>query len=262
MRFAIAKVLLLVSATTLAAQAPAAVPPGAFAGYLKSTLDGIPIRTGDVRLYFIDSTKEVSAARGAKTVDIFIDTARSRVAASDSTGYFAIWRLAAGRYLLNIRRIGFTPMEAIVNVDSETVFREFRMDPIAAILNKVEIREVSTAMLSKRLDREGFMDRKKFNASHADFINRGDIDKVKAQTLRDILSRYGIFNNNADFQVDRMALEYYDIQDYPAVLVAGIEIYRRTRPTEFNRTRAGPGAMDPGANLLPRPLVVIWTYVP
>ena len=262
-RHAIALCLLLASATALAAQTPVpaqAVPQGAFAGFLKSTIEAVPIRQADVRLFFIDSTRGVAGRGGATNVDIFVDSLRTRMGTSDTAGYFAIWRLEPGRYLLQVRRIGFRPLEGIVNVASETLVEELKMEPIAAVLNKVEIRETFSNSLSRRLDRVGFMSRKNFNAHHADFLSRGEIDRARANTLRDVLVRHGIRDNGADFYLDRMPLRYDDIQDYPAELIAGIEIYPRGRPVEFNGTLAGPGVLSGG--VLRRPLVVIWTYIP
>ena len=46
-------------------------------------------------------------------------------------------------------------------------------------------------------------------------------------------------------------------------MIAGIEIYRHNRPTEFNRTRRGPTLLQPGGNAnLMGATVVIWTYPP
>ena len=41
---------------------------------------------------------------------------------------------------MQARRIGFTPVEAYVAIDSEVVLHDFVMEPIAAMLNRVEIR--------------------------------------------------------------------------------------------------------------------------
>ena len=102
-------------------------PPGAFVGHFKSSLNGTAIELVDVRLFFIDSTREVTTPAGEKMVDTFVDTTRSRLAATDSTGYFAIWRVQPGRYLMQSRRIGFEPIQAVVAIDSQTVLHDFTM---------------------------------------------------------------------------------------------------------------------------------------
>jgi hypothetical protein len=139
---------------------------------------------------------------------------------------------------------------------------DFRMEPVAAMLNKVDIVEVATLGVAKRLERVGFNWRKKSNGEGGTFITPADIQKRKAITLADMLSAYGI-HDRADFRVDRMPLDYYDIQDYPAELIAGIEIYRHNRPTQFGGTRGGATLLSPGgmSNLF-RPLVLVWTYIP
>jgi hypothetical protein len=254
-------VLLLASASGAAAQS--SVPQGAFVGHFRSSLNSTAVQLVDVRLFFVDSTRDVTTPGGETMVDTFVDTTRSRIAATDSTGYFAIWRLKPGRYLMQSRRIGFEPIQAVVAIDSETVLHDFTMAPIAALLNKVEIREVSATSLSKRLDHVGFLKRMKFKGEQGDYVLASDFARYKPQTLRDILSRYGIFSSHADFVMDGMSLDYWDIQDYPAVLVAGIEIYRRNRPSELNRTRTGPSVLSPGGNaFVGQPLVVIWTHIP
>jgi hypothetical protein len=182
---------------------------------------------------------------------------------SDSSGYFAVWRLAPGRYLMHTRRIGFNPVEAFITVDSETVLHDFAMEPLVSILSKVEIHDVSTASLSRRLDRVGFLTRKKFNGGEGTFITPADMERFRPNTLRDILSRYGIYRDGPDFRLDKMVITYEDIQDYPAEMIAGVEIYRHGRPIEYNMTRSGPNLLQPGGGAFQSQLLVlIWTYIP
>src|ERR1043166_2402776 len=197
---------------TAAAQGSTPVPQGAFVGFLKSTIDSVSIRAADVRLFFIDSTREITEPLGVKSIETFVDSLRSRVAASDSTGYFAVWRLAPGRYLMTVRRIGFNPIEAFVRIDSEAVWQDFVMEPLIPMLNKIDIRDVSTTALSRRLDHVGFLQRKKFNGGSGTFVTPADIQKYKPQTLRDILQRYGIYEYSAEIEFDRMPLDWIDVQ--------------------------------------------------
>lgn len=235
-------------------------PQGAFVGFIKDANDSRPVRSADIRLYFIDSVGVGTDSSGNRSIDTVIDTLRSRLGVSDSTGYFAVWRLAAGRYLMNVRRIGFAPVEAIVTVDTSTVLFDFAMTPVLPMLTKVEIRATATDRVGRRLDHVGFTSRSKFEMGS--FVKPAEIAKRRAQTLREILDVYGL-RESAEYVFDRMPLDYSDIQDYPAELIAGIEIYRHGRPIEYNTTRRGPTIMQPGgqANMM-RPLVVIWTYIP
>src|ERR1051325_5479452 len=66
--------------------------PGAFVGLIKNSVDRTPVRSADVRLYFIDSARAVRDTDGTSSLETFIDTTRSRLGVSDSTGYFTIWR--------------------------------------------------------------------------------------------------------------------------------------------------------------------------
>ena len=86
-------------------------PSGAFAGIITNAVSNTPVQSADLRLFFIDSIRLIRGGSGDSSIDTFVDSARSRLAVSDSTGAFAIWRLAAGRYLMNVRRIGFAPIE-------------------------------------------------------------------------------------------------------------------------------------------------------
>lgn len=245
-----------------AAQQPdsAPAPTGRFLGHVISSLDSTPVRTADVRLLFVDSSRIVRTTRG-DSMEIFIDSTRSRIAVSDSTGGFIIRRLREGKYLLEIRRIGFAPVDGVVSADTGAIGDVFRMEPTSLLLSKVLIRETSGVdRVKQKLNRVGFNDRTHLGSSGT-FVDRVEILKLKRDRLEDILSRYGIYRG--DVILDRMPLDYEDVRDYPADLVVGIEIYRHGRPTEFNMTRRGPGAFDPGGQQsAAQPLVVVWTFIP
>ena len=161
---------------------------------------------------------------------------------------------------MNVRRIGFAPVEAIVTVDTNTVLYDFAMNPVLPLLAKVEIKAIGTDRVGRRLDRVGFTSRAMFGIGQ--FIKPAEIAKRQAQTLRQLLDVYGL-RESAEYVFDRMPLDYSDIQDYPAELIVGIEVYRHGRPIEYNMTRRGPNILDAGgqANIM-RTLVVIWTYNP
>lgn len=234
---------------------------GAFVGFIKNSVNKGPVRSADLRLYFIDSTSAARDSSGSPYLETFIDTARSRLAVSDSTGYFTTWRLAAGRYLLSARRIGFSPVQAIVTIDTSTVLYEFTMEPVAPMLAAVEINETGISRgAARRLERSGFTNRSHFG--EGEFLTPAQIMKRRPLTLRDVLSVYGM-RESATYIIDGMPLEYEDIAEYPAELIAGIEIYRHNRPIQFGMTRRGPGVLGRGGGAyLMRPMVVIWTYVP
>jgi hypothetical protein len=235
--------------------------PGGFVGRIRSALDSTAVRSADIRLMFVDSLRKIPSKRGPDSLDIFVDTARSRVGVTDTTGNFAIRRLAAGHYLMEVRRIGFAPLNGVVVVDSTILQTVLTMDVVSRLLATVRVTAVANDRVKQRLDRVGFLNRYHAGGSGT-FIDREDILRRKPLTVADILSAYGI-HEQAEFIMDRMPVDYDLLRDYPADLVIGVEIYRHNRPTEFNGTRRGPSLLSSGgmSNLM-MPQVVIWTFIP
>ena len=252
----------LTGAARAGAQADDSVPPRAgFLGKIWSSLDSSVVRSADIRLMFVDSLRKISTRRGGDSLEIFVDTLRSRVGITDSAGNFAIRQLRAGRYLMEVRRIGYAPLNGVVVVDSTIVSTLLTMDVVSRLLSTVRVTAVSNDRVKERLDRVGFLSRYHSGMS-ATFVDRADILRRKPLTVADILSTYGI-HDRAEFIMDRMPVDYDLLRDYPADLVIGVEIYRHNRPTEFNGTRRGPTLLSSGGlanSMLPQ--VVIWTFIP
>ncbi len=245
-----------------AAQQPdsARVPTAAFVGRTISSLDSTPVRSADIRLVFVDSVKQLRDRNGRDSLDVFADSSRTRVAATDASGAFAIRRLPAGRYLFHIRRIGYEPLQGALVVDTGTISATIPLQVISRVLAKVVVTETSVDKVKERLDRYGFVDRSRQGLA-ATFVERAEILRAKRQNIGELLSTYGIYDGN--IMLDRMPFDYESVKDYPAELVIGIEIYRHSRPTEFNGTRSGANILSPGGQAAAmRPLVVIWTYIP
>jgi hypothetical protein len=261
--FAAAFVLaVLTVASPAAAQATDSAPSRAgFVGKIWSSLDSSVVRSADIRLMFVDSLHTVSTRRGGDSLEIFVDTLRSRVGITDSAGNFAIRQLRAGRYLMEVRRIGYAPLSGVVIVDSTIISTLLKMDVVSRLLATVRVTAASNDRVKERLDRVGYLSRYRSGVAGT-FIDRADILRRKPLTVADILSTYGI-HDRAEFIMDRMPVDYDLLRDYPADLVIGVEIYRHNRPTEFNGTRRGPTIMSAGgmANLN-MPQVVIWTFIP
>lgn len=235
--------------------------PAGFVGKIRNSLDSSGVRSADIRLMFVDSARKIAAKGGPDSVEIFVDTARSRIGVTDSVGNFAIRQLRAGRYLMEVRRIGFAPLNGVVVVDSTLLSTVLTMDVVSRLLSTVRVTAVSTDRVKERLDRVGFLNRYHSGGSGT-FVNRADILRRKPLTVADILSTYGI-HEQADFIMDRMPVDYELLRDYPADLVIGVEIYRHNRPTEFNGTRSGPSLFSSGGmRNLNMPQVVIWTFIP
>ncbi len=245
-----------------AAQVADSVPPPAgFVGKIRSALDSSGVKSADIRLMFVDSARKVVSKSGVDSVEIFVDTTRSRIGVTDSVGNFAIRQLRAGRYLMEIRRIGYAPLSGVVTVDSTMLSTVLTMDVVSRLLATVKVTAVSNDRVKERLDRVGFLNRYHSGGSGT-FIDRADILRRKPITVADILNSYGI-HDQAEFIMDRMPVDYELLRDYPADLVVGVEIYRHNRPTEFNGTRRGATIMSSGgmSNLM-TPQVLIWTFIP
>jgi len=254
--------LSIATPSVVRAQATDSVPPRAgFIGKVWNSLDSTGVRSADIRLMFVDSLHRISTRSGGDSLEIFVDTLRSRVGITDSVGNFAIRQLRAGRYLMEVRRIGFAPLSGVVIVDTTVLSTVLKMDVVSRLLATVKVTAVSNDRVKERLDRVGFLNRYRSGGSGT-FVNRADILRRKPLTVADILSTYGV-HDQAEFIMDRMPVDYELLRDYPADLVIGIEIYRHNRPTEFNGTRRGATIMSAGgmANLM-TPQVLIWTFIP
>jgi len=244
------------------AQVVDSVPrPAGFVGKIRSALDSSGVKSADIRLMFVDSARRVLSKNGLDSLEIFVDTTRSRVGITDSVGNFSIRQLRAGRYLMEIRRIGYAPLSGVVTVDSTILSTVLAMDVVSRLLATVKVTAVSNDRVKERLDRVGFLNRYRSGGAGT-FIDRADILRRQPLTVADILNAYGI-HEGAELIMDRMPVDYELLRDYPADLVVGIEIYRHNRPTEFNGTRRGASIMSSGgmANLM-APQVLIWTFIP
>jgi hypothetical protein len=261
---AIAMTTLALSATApLSAQQPdtSRAPTGAFIGRIISSLDRTPVRSVDIRLGFVDSSRLVRTARGVDSLEAFIDSSRSRVGASDSAGKFAIRRLAAGHYFFTLRRIGFAPLQGGLSVADGDIGGTLTMQVTSTLLSRVTITESSVDKVKQRLDWQGFTTRY-HEGIGGTWIQRPEILRRQAQNVAEILDAYGI-HGPGDYQIDKMPTDYDALRDYPAELVIGIEIYRNNRPVEFNMTRNVRSSFQPGGqSALMQPLVLIWTYIP
>jgi len=259
----VAAVLLVVSGRgMLAAQQPdtARGPRAVFAGRIINSLDSTGVSSADIRLVFVDSAKVIPGPGGRDSLLVFADTAKTRVGATDSTGAFTIRRLPEGRYLFDIRRIGYEPLHGAVVVDSTVVRATLAMPVASRLLAKVVITESSVDKVKQRLEQKGFIDRSHLGIAGT-FVDRAEILRRRPQTLEDVLGWYGI--HGGTITLDNMPIDYEGVRDYPADLVIGVEIYRHSRPTQFNGTRRGPNIMSPGGQAASmEPLVLVWTFIP
>jgi len=173
------------------AQVVDSVPrPAGFVGKIRSALDSSGVKSADIRLMFVDSARRVLSKNGLDSLEIFVDTTRSRVGITDSVGNFSIRQLRAGRYLMEIRRIGYAPLSGVVTVDSTILSTVLTMDVVSRLLATVKVTAVSNDRVKERLDRVGFLNRY-HSGGAGTFIDRADILRRQPLTVADILNAYG-----------------------------------------------------------------------
>jgi hypothetical protein len=237
----------------------APAPPGAFYGRLISASDSSTISRAEIRLLRIDSTRKAKSQFGLDSAEVFVDSGRTRVGTTDHSGEFAIRGINAGRYLMQIRRLGFLPLQGVTLVDSGIVRAVFAMQPSSRLLAGMTITETAVDKARLKLGDVGFTGRSHFSGGQ--FLDRQRILERGAATVGELLRLYGVADG--DFVLDRLPIRYYDIESYPVDLVIGIEIYHLSRPTEFVGRQRGSALYPEGSRIgALAPLVLIWTYSP
>jgi hypothetical protein len=206
-RSAVFAIALVTSARFGHAQKPdsARVATAAFTGHLRSLLDSSAVTSADIRLIRIDSAVPHRDRRGNDSLEIFVDSLKTRVVVSDSSGAFAIRVLQAGAYLFDVRRIGYEPLHGAIAVDSTTLSATIYLNVVSRVLAKVVVTATSIDRVKEKLDRNGFSDRSHLGLA-AEFIERPEILRRRPQKLEDILAVYGI--HDGTFRLDRMPMEY------------------------------------------------------
>jgi hypothetical protein len=152
-------------------------------GTVASILTTRPVPLADIRLSWIDSTHADK--------EFFVDSAKSRIAMTDSAGAFAFRNLLPGHYLVNVRRIGFTPFEGFMTVDTAAMDMELALDQVMTILPPVRITESATNKVTERLDRVGFTSRSRMGFSGS-FVSRKDIIDKHPVDLQHMLIKLGL----------------------------------------------------------------------
>jgi len=232
----------------------------AFKGSIASIRTAQPVPLADVRLMWIDSV-HADAAHPGDSGELFVDTTRSRIAISDSTGTFTVRNLEAGHYLINVRRIGFAPFEGMLTMNTHPVEMELALEQLMVLLPPIRITESAVNKVTQRLDRVGFTERSRMGHA-ATFYTRRDIIDTHAQTLQQLLSRMGA-NMSDKFLLDRIPMEWGDLVDYPMDLIVGIEVYRHSLPVELSITRRGRLQFtDDRGTPLTSKTILLWTYIP
>ncbi len=258
-----ATAVLLAAAQAGSAQTPAdSTPRAAFKGVVASIRTTQPVPMADVRLMWVDSV-HTDKVHPEQPGDIFVDSARSRIAITDSSGTFTVRNLEPGHYLINVRRIGFSPFEGMLTMDTHPVEMELALEQVMTILPPVRITAGSVNKVTQRLDRVGFVSRSNMGFG-ARFMDRQHIMDSKAQYLTQVLERFGLSRSDT-FMIDNIMTDWDELRDYPLDLVVGIEVYPRKEmlPVEFSITRQGRQTFtnDRGTPIK-HAFVVLWTFIP
>lgn len=232
-----------------------------------------PVAQADVRLFYVDSVHlERDTKDGAG--EIFVDSSRSRVAVTDSAGAFAIRGMPSGRYLVHVRRLGFTPIEAFMKVDTLAVDLEFAMTQIDAMLPEYRVTASASYMdrAIRAMDRSGFTERAKAFGTGR-FIPMSEISKARPTLLSDYVAKYGVRPSDI-FILDGIGTTWDDLRNFPPQLIVGIEIYRTPAMAPIGVTKTVGGGQAFGelsksgmedvaatGGLKPK-VVMLWSYIP
>ena len=190
---------------------------------------------------------------------------------TNARGEAALRRVAAGRYTLEVQRIGFAVHRVDVDVPATglSVGVTLTADPVMMAEVSVEAPDWGRRLL----DSQGFYERKR--SELGTFITREDIEREKPRSLAHMLRRFGRMRvQSSDFSrtapvsgrnyyrpntgrcvpmifLDGVEAEGYDLDNLDPENVQGIEVYRGASevPPAFNRSAGLCGA------------VVIWTRV-
>ena len=242
-----------------------------FIGIIRSNTSGLPVQSADVRISFLDSVHVSKDAAGAQTSDLFVDSTRSRLAATDSAGMFSMRAVTPGHYMVQVRRIGFEPFEAALSLDTATVEMELTMTQVAQVLPRMVVSTEAMTRVAAKLERSGFAYRRKGNGGGT-YIERSDVLRQHPLTITDLLRRYMV-DGGAAFVLDNIPVDWETLETYPVDLIVGVEIYRHrsSLPQQFNMTRniatifgdlGARNAQSIGQTSLMQPTVILWSYVP
>lgn len=244
--------------------APPPVQGARFVGFIASISTTRPVTTADVRAIWIDSVHTERDNAGKESNEFFVDSTKSRVGITDDSGHFAINVLPPGHYLVNVRRIGFEPMQVMLTMGTSMIEMELAMTQVIPMLPEVRITASSTDRMMARLERTGFRSHRNSGSSGM-FIERGDIANRHPQYITDMLATYGI-HQEAFVYIDRMPADWETLRSYPVELVIGIEIYRRPGQVPIEVAHTLPPSQlafgDNGGHGLARPTVIVWTFIP
>lgn len=236
------------------AAAAQAVPGGAFTGRLINQLDSTAVRGAAIHLLRIDSTRTGWSGRTGDADVIYVDSTKTRIGGTDSAGAFAIREVAAGRYLLQIRRIGFHPREGVLTVDSVPIRVTLPLEPAVQSIAGMTITETAVDRNGVYLKNVGFTFRSRGGLG-GHFLTNASMSAERWYTLSEALRNQ--FITRGDLVIDGMPAQFRDAENYPVAQIMAVEIYRTSRPIEFDFATWHTGQFSTRA-----PLILVWTFRP
>lgn len=236
------------------AAAAQAVPGGAFTGRLINQLDSTPVRGAAIHLLRIDSTRAGWTGKTGDADVIYVDSTKTRIGGTDSAGAFAIREVAAGRYLLQIRRIGFRPREGVLTVDSVPIRVTLPLEAAVQSIAGMTITETAVDRNGTYLKNVGFTFRSRGGLGGR-FMTNASMSDERWYTLGEALRDQ--FITRGDLVIDGMPAQFRDAENYPVAQIMAVEIYRTTRPIEFDFATWHTGQFSTRA-----PLILVWSFRP
>ena len=186
---------------------------------------------------------------------------------TDTAGRFTLDGLPAGSASLRVRRLGFAPREATIELlDGRTDSVHFVLGLLPAYLPGL----VADAEARERVRLADFYRHRE--SGHGYYLNRRQLDSTRVRRMSDLMRRIPgvrlIVDRNGrlhlrmsrsescapDFWIDGQRATHLNVDDVPLPDVEAIEVYRgpSALPPEYNVRFGNPGC---GA-------IVIWTRLP
>jgi hypothetical protein len=207
----------------------ASAPPSIFVGRLTSTVDARPVAGAAVRLLPIDSTR-MSLRLDVDSAMIFVDSTRVRFATSDSLGVFRITALPTGRYLLQVRRLGYAPREGVLTVGIAPDTLRIPVEPTSTLLAGMTITESSLDANGRYLRSVGFAFRQ-HGGLGGRYLATTDIRAHNWNRTDEILLWEGLkYNPMLEVRIDGMPVRREEALSYPASLIMAVEVYPDCAP--------------------------------
>lgn len=159
-----------------------------------------------------------------------------------SGGGFVLPAVFPGTYVLSARRIGYAPLETLIELKSGTHHVQLTLDPVRVQLATVEI--TAATRLEQHLDEVGFLHRR--NEGFGKFMDAAEIGRTHPF---DVMSLFRpIIKGCTMIFIDGVPRS---LRDITVDQIAGFEYYARRvmTPAEFANPRVDCGSL------------VVWTWI-